>query len=83
MGLLAGLLVWLLGLLQWALLLHVVLSWVQVRPDNPVVRALNVVCEPLLAPIRRLLPTAGGLDFSPLVALVLLQLLRGLVASGL
>lgn len=70
---------WLLLALQTVVLVHAVLSWVQVRPDNPVAVALSVVCEPLLAPIRQVLPSAGGLDFSPLVAIILLQFLRAFV----
>ena len=68
-----------LGLLQWAIIIRVVISWIQLPPDNPVVAALDVVCEPLLAPLRQVLPSMGGLDFSPLVAIVLLSILQGVV----
>lgn len=49
-------------------------------------RALNAILEPLLAPIRRFMPNTGAIDFSPMVLIVLLNLLsillRGVAASG-
>jgi YggT family protein len=49
-------------------------------------KALNAILEPLLAPIRRLMPDTGAIDFSPMVLIVLLNLLsillRGIAASG-
>jgi YggT family protein len=50
------------------LLARVLLSWVQVDPRNPIVNLINQLTEPLLAPIRNLLPQSGGMDFSPMVA---------------
>lgn len=55
-------------------LVAVVLSWIQVPYNNPLVQAVRMLTEPLLDPIRRVLPPMGGLDFSPLVLLILLQL---------
>jgi YggT family protein len=46
-------------------------------------RFLWDVTEPLLAPVRRLLPPMSGMDFSPLVVIILLQVLGGLVGSAL
>ena len=57
----------------------VLISWIQLPPSSPVVRFLHTATEPVLAPIRRVLPDMGGLDFSPLVLLIGLQLLRGLL----
>ncbi|NKJ42476.1 MULTISPECIES: YggT family protein [unclassified Novosphingobium] len=49
-------------------------------------RALNAILDPLLSPIRRFMPNTGGIDFSPMVLIVLLRLLsillNGLAASG-
>ena len=57
----------------------VILSWLQLPPSNQVVRITRMLTEPALAlaPIRRLVPSAGGIDFSPLILLVLLQILKG------
>lgn len=57
-------------------LIAVVLSWVSVPEEHPLVRLIRRATEPALAPIRRVLPTAGGFDFSPIVLLLLLQLLK-------
>lgn len=47
--------------------------------DQPVRRFLDALFEPMLAPIRRLLPPMGGFDFSPVVLLLLFQLIGGLL----
>ena len=57
----------------------VVVSWIQLPPGNPVVTFVRTMTEPALEPIRRVMPDMGGIDFSPMVLLVGLQLLRGLV----
>ncbi len=58
---------------------RVIVSWIQLPPNNPVVHYSRVLTEPLLEPIRKLLPASGGLDFSPLILLVLLRFVAGLV----
>ena len=73
------LLVQLIDLYSLIVLAAVIVSWVQLPPTHPVATFLTVMTEPLLAPIRRVLPPMGGLDFSPLVLLVGLQFLRGLL----
>ena len=56
-------------------LVAVILSWLQLPPSSQVVRIARMLTEPALAPIRRLVPPAGRIDFSPLILLVLLQIL--------
>ncbi len=58
----------------------VVVSWIQLPPDNPVVMFVRALTEPALDPIRRVMPDMGGIDFSPMVLLIGLQMLRGLFA---
>ncbi|MBM3120642.1 MAG: YggT family protein [Chloroflexi bacterium] len=58
----------------------VILSFV-LSPFHPVRRALDSVVEPMLAPIRRVLPPAGGLDFSPAVLMILIQIIGRLLVS--
>ena len=60
----------------WAVLVRVILSWVAPDPSNPVVRVVIQITEPLMAPVRRLLPDMGGLDLSPLIVLLGVQLLK-------
>jgi YggT family protein len=64
---------------NFIILIRVVLSWVNVDPYNPLVRMIYQITEPVLAPLRRLIPPAAGLDFSPLVAFFVIELLRRLV----
>jgi len=55
------------------LVVYVVLSWVQTY--SPIGAVVERLCVPLLRPVRRLLPLPGGIDLSPMVLLVLLQVL--------
>lgn len=57
--------------LMGLLIVYAVLSWVQTR--SPISDVIARLCEPLLQPVRRVLPLVGGIDLSPLVLLVLLQ----------
>jgi len=52
----------------------VLLSFV-LNPFHPLRRALDSFVDPMLAPIRRVVPPAGGLDFSPAILLIVLQIL--------
>ena len=61
------------------LIIQAVFSWIQT--SSPVQYVLNQLTDPLLKPIRRLLPLVGGVDLSPLVALLLLQVF-GMVIKG-
>ncbi|HET7090546.1 MAG TPA: YggT family protein [Anaerolineae bacterium] len=65
------------------LLARVLSSWFQVDPDNPLVQWLYRLTEPVLAPIRRLLPPAGMIDFSPVVAFILIIVAKRIVLSVL
>jgi YggT family protein len=57
----------------------VVLSWVRLDRRNPLVTITHALTEPALAPIRNVLPPMAGLDLSPMVLLIALQLLKGLI----
>jgi len=57
----------------------VIVSWFQLPPDNPVSRITRMLTEPVLAPIRKLIPPVGGLDFSPMILLILLRIVRGML----
>jgi YggT family protein len=59
----------------------VVLSWIGLGPDHPLVRSTGALTEPLLQPIRRVLPAVGGFDLSPVVLLVALRLLRSILLT--
>jgi YggT family protein len=65
----------------YALLLQVILSWV--NPHSPVSSVLNSLTKPILGPIQRVLPMASGIDFSPIVALIFLQMINVSVVKTL
>ncbi len=69
----------LLDLYSVVVLVAVIASWVQLPASNPIGRVVYGLTEPLLQPIRRVLPPMGGIDFSPLVLLVLVQILKRFV----
>ena len=79
----------LLQILTWVIIGQVILSWLfafNVLNTNSsgvlaFARALERLTAPLYRPIRRLLPDFGGIDFSPLVVLILIQILRRLLAG--
>jgi|LauGreDrversion4_2_1035121.scaffolds.fasta_scaffold700640_2 YggT family protein len=70
-------------LYMFAIFVLALASWIANGGANPALRLLDSIAEPLLAPIRRWLPNLGGLDLSPLVALVLLQLALKLIVAPL
>lgn len=70
--------------LTWAIFLRAILSWFIPRgSDNPLMRILYELTEPILAPLRRVLPSIGMLDLSPFVAVILLQVVGGIVERTL
>ena len=69
----------LIDLYSLVVLVAVILSWVPVDRRNPLVTITHALTEPVLAPIRNLLPPMAGLDLSPMVLLIALQLLKSLV----
>jgi YggT family protein len=69
----------LIDLYSLVVLAAVIVSWIQLPPYHPVVKLLNTVTEPALAPIRKILPPMGGLDLSPMVLLIGLQLFKGIL----
>ncbi|TLX60857.1 YggT family protein [Stutzerimonas nosocomialis] len=67
----------------FALIISVILSWVAPGSHNPGAQLVNQLCEPLLSPIRRILPSLGGLDLSPIFAFLALRLLDMMVINNL
>ena len=86
MALLRMLVEYAISVMIFIILASVVISWlrvarVRVPYGNPVIRAIDGAAEAMLRPIRRAIPVAGGgLDFSPMVALILLYILRRIIA---
>ncbi|BAP42704.1 YGGT family protein [Pseudomonas sp. StFLB209] len=72
-----------LNIFFYALIISVILSWVAPGSHNPGAELVNQICEPVLAPFRRLLPNLGGLDISPILAFMVIKLLDMLVINNL
>ena len=68
-------------LYSFAIIARVLLTWFPVNPYHPAVRFLFQVTEPVLAPLRRYIPPVAGLDFTPMVALLLLWVVEQLVRT--
>jgi len=66
------------NVLTWLVILHVILSYF-LTPYHPLRQAIDRVVEPMLAPIRRYVAPIGGLDFSPLLLILLIQILGSLL----
>jgi YggT family protein len=79
----------LLSVLTWIIIIQVILSWLLafnvLNTSSGGVRAfvvaLDRITAPLYRPIRRMLPDFGGIDFSPLVILILIQVIKKLLAG--
>lgn len=68
-------------LLSLAILVRVLLSWMPVDRNGRFVEIILQITEPVVGPIRRVLPSFGGLDFSPMVALIVLEMVRAVVIN--
>lgn len=72
----------LIGIYGYVILARVIASWVIQDPGSQIFRFLHAVTEPILGPIRNIMPNMG-LDFSPIVAYLLLNILRKILISML
>jgi YggT family protein len=79
---LGGVLAALIQLLALAIFFRAILSWFVRDPYNPVVQALDAITEPILQPLRQIIPRMGMIDLSPLVAIILLSVIAGLVRNS-
>ena len=69
-----------------AIIARALLSWFPVRPGNPfyaLAVILHQITEPILAPLRRIIPMIGMIDISPLVAMLLLGFLQRVIDGAL
>ncbi len=64
-----------------AIFVRVLLSWIQVQLPVGLADFLFSVTEPVLGPIRRALPAMGGMDFSPFIAVIGIQIVQGLLLT--
>ncbi len=74
-GALAIVLHYLLNVYMWIVIIRAIISWVSPDPYNPIVRFLYRATEPVLGYVRRIVPSLGGIDVSPILVLVLIVFL--------
>ncbi|MBC7076107.1 MAG: YggT family protein [Syntrophomonadaceae bacterium] len=67
--------------LVWLIIGRCILSFIRHDPYNPVIKFIYDVTEPVMAPFRRLIPAAGGIDFSPIIAVLAVTLVQRLVVD--
>ena len=80
-----GLIDLLFNVFYFILLARIIFSFVRVSPYHPtwgpILRFVHQATEPVLAPIRRIMPAMGGLDFSPMIVLLLAGFVRSILVS--
>ena len=69
-------------ILQIAIIGRAVLSWFPIDPRSPFVSILNEITEPVLAPLRRIVPRIGLIDITPMVAILLLVVIQSALSRG-
>ncbi len=72
-----------LTLYLYIVIARAIISWVNPDPRNPIVRFLHNATEPVLYPVRRVMPFMGGIDFSPLVLIVGIYFLQVFLVGSL
>ena len=83
LGGIATILNYVLYMYMWIIIIRALLSWVNPDPHNAIVQFLYRITEPVLYPIRKKMPYLGGIDFSPLVAFLIIIFLQRFVVNSL
>ncbi len=65
----------------YLVLARVLISWVPHNPSQPIFKFIYEVTEPVMAPFSRLIPNIGGIDFSPIVVILAIEVLQKIVIS--
>ncbi len=69
--------------LQFAIIIRALMSWFNPSLENPVVRFVFEITEPVLGPLRRIIPRIGMIDISPIVAILLMNVILQVLESTL
>jgi len=80
---LAGMLDIVLTIAMVVVIARAILSWVSPDPYNPIVRIINQLSEPMLYPVRKRVPYFSGIDFSPIIVLLVIFFLNEFVVNSL
>ena len=71
-----------LQLLLFAIFARAICSWFPINPNGPIVRALDAITEPILEPLRRVVPRLGMIDITPMIAILILIVLSNVLQSN-
>ncbi|MGR3174282.1 MAG: YggT family protein [Candidatus Scalindua sp.] len=66
----------LIGLYEIVLIVRIVLTWIPHNPQNQAVTLLHKITEPVLVPVRRVIPSIGGIDISPIIVFIALGFIK-------
>jgi YggT family protein len=69
----------LLSIYIWIIIARAIISWITPYPYHPLVRFLYKVTEPILAPIRKIIPPIGGIDISPVIVIFIIFIVQNLL----
>ena len=83
MSLLIEIVLLFLQILWFAIFARAIVSWFPIDPKGPIVRALDAVTEPILEPLRRVVPRVGMIDLTPMVAIILIFVISAALRSAL
>jgi YggT family protein len=82
MGSIAFILLKIIDVYWWLLIIAIFSSWIPgLNPYNQPWRTLHALTEPVMAPFRQLIPPIGGIDLSPMILFLVLNFVRGMLAS--
>ncbi len=73
----------LLNVLWFAIFARAIVSWFPIDQNGPVIRALDAITEPVLEPLRRVVPRVGLFDITPMVAIILILIIQQMLVSSL
>ncbi len=76
-----GIIITIIQIMTFAILARAILSWFPMKPGNPVVNVLVTVTDPILVPFRRIIPRIGMIDISPMVAIIVLQVIGSVLVA--
>jgi YggT family protein len=65
-----------------AIVARAVISWFPINPRSPLVRILNEITEPVLAPLRRIVPQLGMVDITPMIAMLVLVFIQRAISQA-
>ena len=72
----------LIQILIFAIFARAILTWFPIDKNGPIFQALDAITEPVLTPLRRVIPAMGAVDISPMVAILLLVFIQAALSRG-